>query len=230
MKIYKLFTVFALLFCSTMSIVFAEEYYCSGTKTNGSVFAGEYQIEAPEKSCAGLKNNPKIYNSCIEMNKEEYVEGMNYLKRGLCQKPIKKEATYGNTKCKVMYIIENGKPKEIGSTSISIKGNNDSEIEKCVQKARGEVSKTVPAASSTKPVKWADQNLSTQSKPKPVSMTKSGSTAPKTYTKPVNTINKPYNKTYTPTKTSSKPSYQYNFPPQYAPAQNYKNPSDAYKK
>ena len=226
MKVYKIFTISALLLCSTIGVAFAQNYWCSGGDGSGSWVT----LTKPEDICEFDKAfGADAYEKCIKEEKENNAKTNAELKKGICKPIQEKHATYGQTKCKYFYIIENGKVYDKGHESASFSKNSDMEKEKCLQIAKDGVSKTVPAASSTKPVKWADQNLSTQSKPKPVSITKPSSTASKTYTKPINTV-KPYNKTYTPTKTYTKPSYKYNFPPQYAPAQGYKNPSDAYKK
>ena len=212
MKVYKIFTISALLLCSTIGVAFAQNYWCSGGDGSGSWVT----LTKPEDICEFDKAfGADAYEKCIKEEKENNAKTNAELKKGICKPIQEKHATYGQTKCKYFYIIENGKVYDKGHESASFSKNSDMEKDKCLQIAKEEVSKTVPAASSTKSVKWADQNLSTQSKPKPVSMTTSGSTT---------------SKTYTPTKTYTKPSYKYNFPPQYAPAQGYKNPSDAYKK
>ncbi|MBR6302016.1 hypothetical protein IKR55_04685 [bacterium] len=210
MKVYKIFTISALLLCSTIGVAFAQNYWCS---SDG--FGYLATVATPETSCIATKGSPDTYKSCVENLRKNNEKTKADLQKGICKPIQEKQASYGQTKCKYFYIIENGKVEDRGNESFSLSKNSEFEKDKCLQIAKEEVSKTVPTASSTKSAKWADQNLSTQSKPKPVSMTTSGSTT---------------SKTYTPTKTYTKPSYKYNFPPQYAPAQGYKNPSDAYKK
>jgi hypothetical protein len=211
MKVYKIFTISALLLCSTIGVAFAQNYWCS---SDG--FGYLATMATPETSCIVTKGSPDTYKSCVENLRKNNEKTKADLQKGICKPIQEKQATYGQTKCKYFYIIENGKVEDKGNESYSLSKNSEFEKDKCLQIAKEGVSKTVPAASSTKSVKWADQNLSpSSSTPKPVSMTKPDQTTPKTYT---------------PTKTYSKPSYQYNFPPQYAPAQNYKNPSDSYKK
>ena len=215
MKIYKTFAFSALLLCSGLGAAYAQNYWCS---SDG--FGYLATMAAPETSCIATKGSPDAYKSCVENLRKNNEKTKADLQKGICKPIQEKQATYGQTKCKYFYIIENGKVEDRGNESFSLSKNSEFEKDKCLQIAKDDVSKTLPATSSARSsatsVKWADQNLSpSSSTPKPVSMTSPGQITPKTYT---------------PTKTYSKPSYQYNFPPQYAPAQGYKNPSDAYKK
>lgn len=201
MKIYKIFAISALLICSTIGVAFAENYWCS---SDG--FGYLATMANPEVSCTAAKISPNSYKSCVENVRKNNENTKADLQKGICKKIQEKQSSYGQTKCKYFYIIENGKIEDKGHESYSLSASSDLEQQKCLQQAREEVAKTLPPASSTTSVKWADQNLSTQSKPNPVSLTPAR------------------------TNTYKNPSYKYNFPPQYAPAQSYKNPSDTYKK
>ena len=190
MKIYKLLAIFALLLCSTLSVAFAQNYWCS---SDGSGYLAT--MATPEISCAATKGSPDSYKSCVENVRKNNERTKADLQKGICKPIQEKQASYGQTKCKYFYIIENGKLEDKGHESYSLSVNSDFESEQCLQKAKEEIAKTIPAGNkSSKTMTSTQKNISQ-------------TTAPKT-----------------------KPMYQYNYPPQYAPAQNYKNPSDAYKK
>lgn len=224
MKIYKTFAISALLLCSTIGVAFAQNYWCSSGGGSGYLAT----LTKPEDSCEIDKAfGTDAYEKCVKEVKENNAKTNAELKKGTCKPIQEKQATYGQTKCKYFYIIENGKIEDKGYESASLSKNVDLEREKCLQIAKDELAKTLPATSSSTSsptsVKWADQNLSTSptQKPKAINM---GTT-----TKPASTVNRPYSTT--PSRTNYyKPMYKLNNTSQSSSAPKYTNPSDAYKK